>query len=163
VNKKEEFLAAIKGNEGFIYKLASAYTSTADDKHDLIQEIFYQLWKSFETYNKQSKISTWMYKVALNVSVYHLRKSKRNVLTIPIDYEAMEYHENRSNDDEEKWILFRRSIETLNLLDKGIVLLYLENKSYEEIAEIIGISKTNVGTKLARIKEKLRQQISQKL
>jgi len=65
VDKKEKFIAAIKENEGFIYKLASAYTNNTDDKHDLVQEIIYQLWKSFQTFSEQSKLSTWIYRVEI--------------------------------------------------------------------------------------------------
>jgi RNA polymerase sigma factor (sigma-70 family) len=161
--QKEKFIAAIKDNEGFIYKLASAYTNNTDDRHDLVQEIIYQLWKSFQTFSEQSKLSTWIYRVALNVSIYQLKKSKKTVSTVPIDEQALNYQENTGNESEEKWKVFRQQIENLNLLDKGIVMLYLDNKSYDEIAEIIGISKSNVGTKLLRIKEKLKQQINKTL
>jgi len=160
VDKKEKFIAAIKENEGFIYKLASAYTNNTDDKHDLVQEIIYQLWKSFQTFSEQSKLSTWIYRVALNVAIYQLKKSRKIISTVPIDKQALNYHEQAGDEMEEKWKVFRQQIENLNLLDKGIVLLYLDNKSYEEIAEIIGISKTNVGTKLQRIKERLKNQIN---
>jgi len=160
VDKKEKFIAAIKENEGFIYKLASAYTNNTDDKHDLVQEIIYQLWKSFQTFSEQSKLSTWIYRVALNVAIYQLKKSRKIISTVPIDKQALNYHEQAGDEMEEKWKVFRQQIENLHLLDKGIVLLYLDNKSYEEIAEIIGISKTNVGTKLQRIKERLKNQIN---
>ena len=160
MDKKEKFIAAIKENEGFIYKLASAYTNNTDDKHDLVQEIIYQLWKSFQTFSEQSKLSTWIYRVALNVAIYQLKKSRKIISTVPIDKQALNYHEQAGDEMEEKWKVFRQQIENLHLLDKGIVLLYLDNKSYEEIAEIIGISKTNVGTKLQRIKERLKNQIN---
>lgn len=160
MDKKEKFIAAIKENEGFIYKLASAYTNNTDDKHDLVQEIIYQLWKSFQTFSEQSKLSTWIYRVALNVAIYQLKKSRKIISIVPIDKQALNYHEQAGDEMEEKWKVFRQQIENLHLLDKGIVLLYLDNKSYEEIAEIIGISKTNVGTKLQRIKERLKNQIN---
>ena len=159
MDKKEKFIAAIKENEGFIYKLASAYTNNTDDKHDLVQEIIYQLWKSFQTFSEQSKLSTWIYRVALNVAIYQLKKSRKIISTVPIDKQALNYHEHAGDEMEEKWKIFRQQIENLNLLDKGIVLLYLDDKSYDEIAEITGISLSNVGTKLSRIKEKLRKQI----
>ncbi len=73
--QKEKFIAAIKENEGFIYKFASAYTNTIDDKHGLVQEIIYQLWKSFQTFSEQSTLSIWIYRVALNVAIYQLKKS----------------------------------------------------------------------------------------
>lgn len=160
MDKKEQFIKALKENEGFIYKLASAYTNSTDDKHDLVQEIIYQLWKSFQTFRQQSKLSTWIYRVALNVAIYQHKKSKKSVETVPINEQVLNYRENTGNENDEKWKVLRQQIENLNLLDKGIIVLYLDNKSYDEIAEIIGISKSNVGTKLSRIKEKLKQQIN---
>lgn len=163
MDKKERFIAAIKVNEGFIYKIAAVYTNNADDKNDLVQEIIYQLWKSFDSFNQQSSLHTWMYRVALNVAIFQLKVSKKSISTIPIDEQITNYQEKDDSDNEERWKIFREQIDTLNLLDKGIVLLYLDNKSYEEIAAIVGITKTNVATKLSRIKEKLKNQIHKNL
>ena len=163
MDKKETFIAAIKNNEGIIYKIASVYTNSVDDKHDLVQEIIYQLWKSYDTFNLKSSLSTWMYRVALNVAIYQLNTSKKRVLTVPIEKQILNYKEIENNESEEKWQLFRRQISNLNLLDKAIITLYLDNNSYDKIAEIIGISSSNVGTKLSRIKEKLKTQILKQL
>ena len=163
MDKKETFIAAIKNNEGIIYKIASVYTNNTDDKNDLVQEIIYQLWKSYDTFNLKSSLSTWMYRVALNVAIYQLNTSKKRVLTVPIEEQILNYKEIENNESEEKWQLFRRQISNLNLLDKAIITLYLDNNSYDKIAEIIGISSSNVGTKLSRIKEKLKTQISKQL
>ena len=163
MDKKERFIAAIKENEGFIYKIAAVYTNNKDDKNDLVQEIIYQLWKSFDSFNQQSSLHTWMYRVALNVAIFQLKVSKKSILTIQIDEQVTNHHDKDDIDNEERWEIFREQIDTLNLLDKGIVLLYLDNKSYEEIAAIVGITKTNVATKLSRIKEKLKTQIHKNL
>jgi RNA polymerase sigma-70 factor (ECF subfamily) len=163
VKKKETFTTAIKDNEGSIYKIASVYTDNVEDRNDLVQEIIYQLWKSFESFNQKSTLSTWMYRVALNVAIYHLKSTKRNVQTVSIDEQLLNFGEADKGDEEERWKLLKHYVDRLNLLDKGIVILYLEGKSYEEIAEIVGISVSNVGTKLSRIKEKLKQQISKQL
>ena len=163
MDKKESFIATIKENEGFIYKIASVYTNNSDDKNDLVQEILFQLWKSFDTFNQKSTISTWVYRVAMNVALYQLKLSKKRVLTIPIDGLIMNNQEIDNTEMEEKWKIFKQQTDNLNLLDKAIVMLYLDNKSYEEIGEIIGISKSNVGTKLLRIKEKLKSQINKNL
>ena len=163
MNKKEIFIAAIKNNEGFIFKIASLYTNNTDDKNDLVQEIIYQLWKSYDTFNQKSNLSTWIYRVALNVAIYQLKVSKKRVLTVPIESQVLIYDEIDNKEIEEKWQIFKQQIDNLNLLDKGIVMLYLDNKSYDEIAEIIGISTSNVGTKLSRIKEKLKTQIIKQL
>lgn len=159
MDKKQAFITAIKENQNSIYKIASFYTKTLDDRNDLVQEIIYQLWKSFDTFSQKSSLSTWMYRVALNVAIHHLKTSKRAILTVPLNEQFLDFHEADTSDMEEKWRLFKYRIDNLNLLDKGIVLLYLENKSHEEIAKIIGISVSNVGTKLSRIKEKLKQQL----
>ncbi|RFS17902.1 RNA polymerase sigma factor [Emticicia sp. C21] len=158
MDKKEKFIKAIKENESLIFKITSVYTNNTDDKEDLVQEIIYQLWKSFDSFNQQSSLSTWMYRVALNVAIYQLKIAKRRVFTVEIDEHILNYQDEDNSAIEQKWELFRQQIESLNLLDKAIVMLYLDNKSYDEIAEIIGITVSNVGTKLQRIKEKLRKQ-----
>lgn len=160
MDKKELFTSAIKANESFIYKIASVYTNTVEDRNDLVQEIIYQLWKSFDSFNQKSSLSTWMYRVALNVSLYQLKLSKKRISTIPIDEQVLNNSETDNSENDEAWKLFKQQIDNLNLLDKAIVMLYFDNKSYDEIAEIIGISKSNVGTKLLRIKEKLKSQIN---
>jgi len=160
VDKKETFLAAIKANEGSLYKIASVYTNDVEDRNDLVQEIIYQLWKSFSTFNQKSSLSTWMYRVAMNVAIYHLKAAKRRVPTVSLDDQLLNFRDSDKGEEEERWKLLKQYVDKLNLLEKGIVILYLEEKSYEEIAEIIGISVSNVGTKLSRIKEKLKQQIS---
>ena len=159
MSKKEVFTSAIKENEGILFKIAAVYTNSIEDKQDLIQEIIYQLWKSYDSFNQQSRFSTWMYRVALNVAIYQLKVSKKKILTVPIEDQNFNYQEDDNSAIEEKWKLFRKQIEGLNLLDKAIVTLYLDDKSYDEIAEVIGISSSNVGTKLSRIKEKLKTQI----
>ena len=157
--KKETFIAAIKENEGILFKIASVFTNTVDDRNDLIQEIIYQLWKSYGSFKQQSRFSTWMYRVALNVAIYQHKVSKKRILTVPIEDQLYHYQQNDDSGMDEKWKLFRQQIEELNLLDKAIVTLYLDNKSYDEIAEVIGISSSNVGTKLSRIKEKIKTRI----
>lgn len=159
MDKKDSFLTAIKENQSLIYKIASIYTKTIEDRNDLVQEIIYQLWKSFDTFNQKSSLSTWMYRVAMNVAIYHLKIAKRKILTVPLEEQFLDFYEVDNSEIEEKWQTFRQHIDNLNLLDKGIVILYLENKNHEEIAQIIGISTSNVGTKISRIKEKLKQQI----
>jgi RNA polymerase sigma factor (sigma-70 family) len=159
VDKQAIFISAIKAHEKLIFKVAAVYTNNIDDKNDLVQEIIYQLWKSFDSFKQMSSLSTWMYRVAMNVAISQLKVSKRKVSTVPMEGQILDYQETDYAESEERWQIFRRQIASLNLLDKGLVMLYLEDKSYEEIAEITGISRSNVGTKLSRIKEKLRKQI----
>ena len=159
MDDKNAFIDIIKENEGLIYKITTLYTHTADDRDDLYQEIVYQLWKSFSSFKESSKISTWMYRVALNTAIFHLKKNKRKVATIPMDLEILKLAEVRDSVEDENIQQLYAHIQQLNLLEKGIVLLYLEGTNHEEIASIVGISTSNVGTKLSRIREKLKSQI----
>ena len=107
MDKKERFIAAIKESESFIYKIAAVYTNNADDKNDLVQEIIYQLWKSFDSFNQQSSLHTWMYRVALNVAIFQLKVSKKSISTIPIDEQITNYQEKDDSENEERWKLFQ--------------------------------------------------------
>ncbi len=161
MDKQDVFIKSIQENEKLIHKVASFYTDCKDDRDDLVQDIIYNLWKSFESFKHNSSLSTWMYRIAMNVAIFNLKKTKRKVPTVPIALNILDFPESDSNEFEEKLQTLQKHIKELNLLEKGIVMLYLESKSHEEIAEIIGISKTNVGTKLSRIKDKLRKVILQ--
>ena len=156
---KDVFVGTINEHESLIYKIASVYTNSIEDRNDLVQDIIYQIWKSFDTFGEKSAITTWMYKVAMNTAIHHLKINKRRVATVPMEEQFLNFSESDNSDVEDKWKVFKQHIDKLNLLDKGIVILYMENKSYEEISKIIGISPSNVGTKLNRIKEKIKQQI----
>lgn len=162
MDKKEAFIAIINQHQNLVYKIASLYTNSSEDREDLKQEILYQLWKSIDSFNQQSGISTWIYRVALNTAIRQLKISKRRVPLTELQEEHHRFHEFEEGDTEEKWQTVKCHINELSLLDKGIVILYLESKTYEEIAEVIGISASNVGTRLSRIKEKIRQQVSDK-
>jgi len=163
VEKKERFITAIKSNEGLVYKIATIYTNSIEDRDDLVQEIIYQLWRSFDSFDQRSSLSTWMYRVALNVAIYHLKKARKKISTVALEGQDIDLPETADNGLEEKLKFFRQQVDNLGLLDKAIVMLYLENKSHEEIAQITGISTSNVGTKISRIKEKLKKQITKHL
>lgn len=162
MDKKQNFISAIKTHQALIFKIASVYTDAAEDRKDLVQEIVFNLWKSFDSFNQQSALSTWIYRVAMNVAIYHLKTSKRKIHTVPIAEQDLTIQETDNHEPEEQLKILRQHLARLNLLDKGIVMLYLENKSHQEIAAITGISVSNVGTRLSRIKERLRQQIINK-
>lgn len=162
MDKKTEFIKIIQENEGLIFKITTFYTNSGQDRDDLYQEIVYQLWKSYDTFNKKSKLSTWMYRVALNTAIYHLKQSKKGIPTVSIDGTLFQFSDAHDQAEEERILTLYAHIQQLNLLERGIILLYLEGKSHQEIAEIIGISSSNVGTKISRIKEKLKNQITKK-
>lgn len=159
MDKKDTFIAAINENLGLIFKVASIYTNNSEDRNDLSQEIIYQLWKSFDTFQQKSALSTWMYRVAMNVAIRHLKVAERKVQTVSLDEQFLNFQEVLDSGTEEKWNILKQHIDKLNLLDKGIIILYLENKSHDEIAHILELSASNVGTKISRIKEKLKKQI----
>ncbi|MEO6135966.1 MAG: RNA polymerase sigma factor [Ginsengibacter sp.] len=163
MDKTKLFLTALEDNKGLVFKIASVYTNSIDDRNDLAQEIIYQFWKSFDTFREQSSVSTWLYRLAMNVAIYHLKTGKRKIQLVPLDEQIINFQKVENYELDEKWLVLKQHIDKLNLLDKGIVILYLEDKSYEEIGQIIGISASNVGTKLSRIKQKLKKQISKEL
>lgn len=158
---KTTFVNLIKENEGIIFKVANLYTSNREDQQDLYQEIVYQLWKSFESFQGNSKISTWMYRVALNTAIRQLNKQKRMPFNEDLTKVLNLKMEQVDNLLEARTQQMYAAIKTLNRVEKGIVLLYLEGKQYDEIAQITGFSATNVGTKLSRIKVKLKKQVNQ--
>ena len=159
MHTKKEFIQKIKDNEGIIYKVARIYSNNREDLKDLYQEIVYQLWKSYKTFNGESKFSTWMYRIALNTSISYLKKEKKQVNTVSIDSNLLNRIEQIDSLMEEQITLLYAHIKKLNIIEKGIILLHLEGKSYDEIASITGFTSTNIGTRLARIKQKLKNQI----
>ena len=155
-----EFVEMVQANEGIIYKISRAYAIDDEDQKDLYQEIVFQLWKSFPSFRGDAKISTWLYRIALNTSIAFLNKRKKNALTTGINFELLNRPEDREEGILEEQIQqLYTYIQELNLVERGIILLYLEGKPYDEIASITGFSNTNVGTRLARIKKKLKTKV----
>ena len=156
------FLSLIESNKGIIYKVANLYCKDPEERKDLVQEIILQLWRSFDNYNEKYKHSTWIYKIALNVSISVYRKeNRRREISYPFP-EIIYNIVDAPNDIEldTNIALLQGFISELRELDKALVLLYLEEKSYKEISEILGISETNVATKISRIKALLKQKFS---
>lgn len=160
--KEENFVRIIKEHEGIIFKITTMYTDNRDDQKDLYQDVVFQLWKSFDSFREESKISTWMYRIALNTSLTRLKKSKRMGNSVSIDRVVLEQTENYDPEFEERLKVLYAHIKELNQIEKGLMLLLLEGKKYEEIAEITGLTPSNVGTKISRIKQKLVKQIIKK-
>ncbi len=156
---EEVFLEVINSHKGIIYKISNSYCKDAEDRKDIIQEIVIQLWKSFDQYNNEYKYSTWIYRIALNVAISWYRKQTvRSRMAYPLTSNIFNFSEiNQNEESEENFNLLQRFINELKELDRGLMLLYLEEKSYKEIADIIGITETNVATKISRIKIALRQ------
>ena len=152
------FTKLIGENKGIILKICNAYCPSKDDRDDLAQEIIYNLWKSFSGYKAEFKFSTWMYRIALNVAISFYRKEqhKRRRVTYSENLLVFEDDSSPSTEKEKNLRLLLKFIGELKEIDKSIMLLYLGRKSYKEIAEITGISESNVATKINRIKDKLK-------
>ncbi len=161
-DKNDLFISVIESHKGIIYKVAISYCKDDEDRKDLIQEIFVQLWKSFDNYNDDFKYSTWIYRISLNVAISFYRKENtRTKISNPLTVGILNFAVTK--DTEEKEInlsILQQFISELKPLDKAIMLLYLEQKSYKEISEIIGYSETNVATKISRIKIVLKEKFS---
>ena len=157
-----EFLRLIEDNKGILYKISTSYCRNAGDRDDLMQEMIYQLWKSGEKFDDNYKFPTWMYRIALNVAISFYRKTSRSGVRVAL---AAELHlpdpdsGHRADELEERIDLLQQFIASLGDLDKALMILYLEERSYREIAEILGITETNVATKLSRVKGRLKQQL----
>lgn len=160
---KDQFLGVLEKNIGVIIKISRVYTKLVQDREDLINDITLELWKSFRKFNGNSKISTWIYRVALNTSMNYKRKKKKDTLFSSINdfkIETLEWLNEQDNSSESE-ILYQ-CIDELNELNKAIILLYLDGNSHDDISEITGISKTNVGTRIGRIKEQIRNLVIKK-
>lgn len=155
------FHQIIGQHKGILYKVARAYCKHDDDRQDLIQEMMIQIWKSLPKYNADFAITTWLYRISLNVAISFYRKnSSKQTRHIGLTDDHLHIQEELSNSKQEHLNLLEQFIAELNDLDKALALLYLEDKSHAEIGEILGISVSNVGTKLGRIKEKLKNKFS---
>lgn len=148
-----KFLQVLEANKGIIYKIANSYCKELEDRQDLVQEISYQLWKSFEKYDETYQLSTWIYKISLNVAISFYRKTnKKRQHESNIEMSELLYFE-AQNPVDEKLSLLNTFIYELREVDKAIILLYLEDKSQNEIAQIMGLSVSNISTKIYRIKK----------
>ena len=159
---QQELLELIEQNKRIIFKICHSYCKDPGDREDLTQEIIYQLWKSWERFDKSYKFTTWMYRVGLNTAIAFYRKEKNKESMIPLaeQHEEVADKTDANRKSEEQLQLLQKFIYQLKDLDKALMLLYLDSKSYLEIADILGITETNVATKISRIKEKLKQNFS---
>ena len=155
---EREFLEIIKNNQGIIHKVCNVYCDDQDDRDDLFQEIVAQLWKSFPSFRKESKFSTWMYRVALNTAITSFKKTKRRPDQSRLTYDNFQIKDvNYDTETEDNIKQLHRAVAQLTGIEKSIILLYLEDKKYEEIAEITGITQNYVRVKMNRIKKKLKK------
>jgi len=154
---EKEFLEIIRVNQGIIHKVCNIYCDGEDDRNDLFQEIVVQLWKSFPSFRNESKFTTWMYRVAINTAITIFKREKRRPDQKPIPVSAFQVaEEGYDTQTEENIRLLHKAVAQLTGIEKSIILLFLENREYEEIAEITGITQNYVRVKMNRIKKKLK-------
>jgi RNA polymerase sigma-70 factor, ECF subfamily len=157
---EKEFINIISAHQGVILKVCRMYCNDREDSEDLFQEIVLQLWRSYPAFRGDAKLSTWIYRIGLNMAITRLREQLRKPVTLPISMEHQNFTEMSSQRmDVEYGTELLAAIDTLNKFDKALLLLYLDEKSYKEIAEIIGLSESNVGVKINRIKRRLKEMI----
>ncbi len=165
MDKQEQqhfFEGIIEQHKGILFKVARAYCPDVEDRQDLIQEMMIQIWQSIHKYNDQYKISTWLYRISLNVAISFYRKnSARAKKYIDLNEQVVETTLDDKSENERHLNLLEQFICELKEIDKALMILYLEDKSHTEIAEILGLSVSNVGTKIGRIKDRLKTRFSQ--
>lgn len=159
---QQEFAALVADHAGIVRKVATTYCRDADDRADLAQDILAQLWAAWPRYDRERPFSTWMYRVALNVAISHVRgvyRSARHFEPLTDDHHVIAAapvdHEDR---DEQAFL--PEVIAELDPLSRALLLLYLDERSHREIAEILGIGESNVGTKINRLKQRIRARLA---
>ncbi|MBK6978877.1 MAG: RNA polymerase sigma factor [Cytophagaceae bacterium] len=158
-SSKDEFLEILSNYQGILHKVNFIYFKNRTDREDNLQEIIFQLWKSYPGLKNQNSIGSWIYAVSINTSISRLKKASRIEYreTIPDLPEQSTVMDDMMRNESLQSLL--NAIYDLDEVDKSIMLLYLEEKSYDEIAEIIGITRSNVGVRINRVKELLKQNL----
>lgn len=160
-NKAKIFTELVEKNQGIIHKVCRIYTDEKDSHEDLFQEIVLQLWRSYDSFKGDSKFSTWMYRVSLNTAITLIRKKTKSNET---DFNEAQFINLKSEDKdeflEERITLLYTAIRLLNDVERALVLLFLEDLPYKDIAETLGISEVNARVKMNRVKIKLKEIMS---
>jgi len=155
---KKIFSDLIRKHQGIIHKITYVYADNHSDREDLFQEICLQLWKSYSKFREESQFSTWLYRVALNTAINNIRKKKTSIQFDPT--KDIDIATSDSSNERERVNSLYNAISKLNRIDKAIIILWLEEKSYCEIASIIGTTKSNISVKLVRIKRRLEEMVN---
>jgi RNA polymerase sigma-70 factor (ECF subfamily) len=158
MTRQDRFLGLLDEQKKILYKVAGAYCRNPADRPDLVQEMVVQLWRSFDRYDERYRFSTWMYRIALNVAIsFYRSETRRTRTTVPAEESILEIAADDPAGADESLEMLYRFIGQLDELDRALILLYLDGNRHDTIAEVLGISETNVGTKISRIKQKLRR------
>ena len=157
---EKEFITLLNQYPGILYKICKVYGNKEEDRKDLFQEIVLQLWKAYPLFRSEANPGTWMYRVAMNTAISIFRKEQRRKQPTPFSYLPFPLPDPPDDTSPNSALpALYKAIDQLSAIEKGVVVLYLDDKSYQEMALILGISKSNVGVKLSRIKSKLEKLI----
>jgi RNA polymerase sigma-70 factor (ECF subfamily) len=157
---RDRFQALVDEHKKILYKVCNSYCRNRDDRDDLAQEIIVQLWRSFGKFDGRCRFSTWMYRIALNVAIsFYRRESTRTRHVISGEEHLLEAANETESQPEEIRLLYE-FIDALDPLNKALVLLYLDGNNYQEIAGVVGISETNVATKISRLKQSMKRKFA---
>ena len=155
---RADFTGLIEKHKGIIYKIANAYSRSVEDQEDLVQEIILQLWSSYGNYDPKYRFSTWIYRIAFNISITHYRKEVvRKKHRVPMSERFIDSIPSEDDSKTEDIPQLRKFIQELDEMNRALMILYLDGNSHQEISSVMNISVSNVGTKISRIKEKLRE------
>ena len=161
---QDRFQALFEQHRKIVFKVANMYCRNPEDRRDLAQEIGTQLWRSFPGFDASRSFSTWMYRIALNVGISFARTAiHREKHSVALDDAGIDAIDNNAalHEPDERVRALHHFIDQLDVLNRALMLLYLEDRSYHEIAEVLGISETNVATKINRLKQRIRTGIAE--
>ena len=153
--QEELFAQLVREHKSTIYTVCYMFSHDEDEVNDLFQETLINMWKGIGSFREESKVSTWIYRVALNTCLLQERKKKKEVKKVPLSMEVNFYEDNDANSTQVRQL--HQRIGRLGLVDRALVMMWLEGMSYDEIGAVMGISPQNVGVKLFRIKEQLKK------
>lgn len=154
---EQQFISLLKENQRIIHKVCKIYTDNPVEHEDLFQEICVQLWKSYPSFRGEAKFSTWMYRIALNTAISLFRKTQKSIQTYQeSDYFKLKITIEDYQDDSDKIAKMYDAIHRMTDIEKALIMMYLDDKSYREISEILGITEGNARVKMNRAKEKLK-------
>jgi len=161
-DRSKQFLALLESHQKIVFKVASLYCWDAAERDDLRQEITLQLWRAFPSYDPRRVFSTWMYRIALNVAISFARKAgRRRRIIEPLEDGGVDVPAAASAPEPDGQVDdLHRCLRALDPLSRALLMMYLDERSYREIAEVLGITETNVATKISRLKQRLRRELA---
>ena len=155
MKQEEYFTQLVREHKSTIYTVCYMFSHDEEEVNDLFQETLINMWKGIDSFREESKISTWIYRVALNTCLLQERKKKREVKKVPLTMDVNFFEDNDANSAQVR--MLHQRIGKLGLVDRALVMMWLEGMSYDEIGAVMGLTPKNVGVKLFRIKEQMKK------